>query len=41
MDPLPAHIRPEDEIYFIQPLPLKPMNVRVRWVLGFKILVAA
>jgi hypothetical protein len=41
MDPLPAHIRPEDEIYFRQPLPLRPMDFRARWVLGFKILIAA
>jgi len=41
MDPLPAHIRPEDEVYFRQPLPLRPMDFRARWVLGFKILIAA
>jgi hypothetical protein len=41
MDPLPAHIRPEDAIYFRQPLPLRPMDFRARWVLGFKILIAA
>ncbi len=41
MEHLPAHIRPDDEIYFRKPLPLKPMNFRARWILGLKVLVAA
>ena len=41
MESLPPHIRPEDEIYFRLPLPLKRMSLPGRWVLGLKILVAA